>query len=148
MRNQRKLWCAYHLGKNERGYTLVELLVIISILSIFTSFLSVVIYQIKPVKGTHIQEKYEVSNFFIQFKKDLRTAQTIDIQPNELCYNEEINRVCYKLRGSRLNRTINNSGNNFGLLTVKTIIFTENEVGILLEVWLTNNHYYYTQIFR
>jgi len=95
-----------------------------------------------------IQEKYEVSNFFIQLKKDLRTAQTIDIQPNELCYNEEINRVCYKLRGSRLNRTINNSGNNFGLLNVKTIIFTENEIGILLEVWLTNNHYYYTQIFR
>lgn len=110
--------------------------------------MSLVIFQIKPAIGMNIQEKYEVSNFFIQLKKDLRTAQNIEIHPDQLCFYEDINRICYGLRGNRINRTNNSFGNNFGLLNVKEIRFTENETGFLLEVWKTNNNYYYTEVFR
>ena len=123
-------------------------LVIISILSIFTSFMSLIILQIRPAINIDIQERYEVSNFFIQLKKDLRTTQNIELQQNQLCFYKETSRICYGLRGNRMNRTNNNSGNNFGLLNVKQVRFTENEVGFMLEVWKTNNNYYYTQVFR
>ena len=148
MQSRLKLLFVYRHGRNEKGYTLIELLLIISILSIFTSFLSVIIFQLKPAINVDVQERYEVSNFFIQLKKDLRTAQNIEIQPNQLCFYKETSRICYGLRGNRINRTNNNSGNNFGLLNVKDIKFTENEVGFMLEVWKMNNNYYYTQVFR
>lgn len=148
MRKLLKLVFACRPGMNEKGFTLVELLLMIVIISILISLAPLVSAQVKPLALVNINERYDVSNFFIQQKKDVNKAQIQYISTSKLCLMEELNSICYEKRGQRMNRLINNSGNNFGLLDVKEVRFQENSAGILVEIWKLNDSYYQTQLFR
>lgn len=133
---------------NEKGFTLVELLLMLVVMSILISLTPFVAAQVKPIVQTNVSERYDVSNFFVQLKRDVYKTQLQYVSTNKLCLMEEKNSICYEKRGQRLNRLVNNSGNNFGLLDVKQVRFQENTAGILVEIWKLNDSYYQTLIFR
>lgn len=133
---------------NEKGFTLVELLLMLVVMSILISLTPFVAALVKPIVQTNVSEQYDVSNFFVQLKREVSRTQLQYVSPNKLCLMEEGNSICYEKRGQRLNRLVNNSGNNFSLLDVKQVRFQENTAGILVEIWKLNDSYYQTQIFR
>jgi competence protein ComGF len=129
--------CAEHL--NEKAFTLIEVLIALSIFTTITFFMTPVFQLILDYKDTQATiQGMEWEVFSSQIKKEIRLSSRAEVVSNRLILTKDIETIQYEKYGSNIRRRVNTTGHEIILQNVSDYSFTlvDNAVKVTVtDLW-------------
>lgn len=124
---------------NERAFTLIEVLIALSIFTTITFFMTPVFQIILNYKDTQASlQAMEWEVFSSQIKKEIRFSSRAEVVSNRLYLTKDIETIQYEKYGSNLRRRVNSTGHEIILQNVSQYSFTlvDNAVKVTVtDLW-------------
>ncbi|WP_147533947.1 competence type IV pilus minor pilin ComGF [Bacillus marasmi] len=132
---------------NNKGFTLVEMLVAFSIFSIIIGLLPMLISTLsreQPLERRVQRLEWEV--FISQIKKEIRMSQKVTINNQSLLLEKDGSIIIYEKYGTNLRRRVDYKGHEIILQQVRAFQFQRLLNGVLVQVTDTYGHDYREEI--
>ncbi|WP_090740945.1 competence type IV pilus minor pilin ComGF [Mesobacillus persicus] len=122
-------------GRNEQGFTLVEMLIALTAFCMLMSFLPIGIRTVlsHEVIDQGIQ-RMEWEVFYSQMKKEIRLATEITVLEDKLLLKRNNDTILYEKYGSNLRRRVNYTGHEILLQNVVSVQFERLRAGFTISV--------------
>ncbi|WP_141431620.1 competence type IV pilus minor pilin ComGF [Bacillus sp. 03113] len=120
---------------NERGFTLLEMLLAFSIFCVIVAFIPLsfqYLFQSKPIEKRVQSMEWEV--FLSQFKKELRTSDDINVINEKIVLQKNNQLISYEKYGTNLRRRVDQAGHEIVLQKVKSLSIKRIKNGVDLTV--------------
>lgn len=122
-------------GRNEQGFTLVEMLIALMAFSMIMSFLPLGIKSVlshKVIDQGIQRMEWEV--FYSQMKKEIRLATEITVLEDKLLLKRNTDTILYEKYESNLRRRVNYTGHEILLQNVASVQFKKLSTGFDITV--------------
>jgi competence protein ComGF len=132
---------------NNRGFTLVEMLLAFSIFSLIVSFLPLmlpIIIDERPLDERIQRLEWEV--FISQIKKEIRMGQRVTVLNQRIQLEMDGQIIIYEKYGSNLRRRVDGKGHEILIQKVEDFRFEKLVNGILVTITDTYGHQYREEI--
>lgn len=127
--------CRSVRGRNEQGFTLVEMLIALMAFSMIMSFLPLGIKSVlshKVIDQGIQRMEWEV--FYSQMKKEIRLATEITVLEDKLLLKRNTDTILYEKYESNLRRRVNYTGHEILLQNVASVQFKKLSTGFDITV--------------
>lgn len=120
---------------NNKGFTLVEMILAFSIFLIIASFIPVSIHMIYANGQVDERlQKMEWEVFIAQVKKEIRMSNGADVNSNHLLLKNDEQIISYERYGQSIRRQVGMKGHEIMLQNVKDVKFEKTIQGIKISV--------------
>ena len=141
MQNKPKNLSAYtDYRLNERGFTFITTLAMISILALTLPFLS---YTLEAVRPNTTYDELSVQEFYRFMRDEVIRSHAFYIKENKLYLEQKIDETAIiSLQGTQIRRQVNNKGHEIYLRDVAQVKFLSDPYGVRIVITDTKGETY------
>jgi|SRR5690625_1790739 len=129
---KRKQFVYMDLNKSEQGFTLLSMLMVITILFITLPLLA---YLINAITSTTSYDELSIQQFFHFLRDELMLATDYSVSKNKVIFEElDGNKVSFERYHNVILRKLNGQGHDIYLRDIQEINFTDISYGIQVKI--------------